>query len=120
MWSIVLSLLKEFKVALLDWPRWWYGAGLKQEFRNYLRRLEYLNRRLAVMVWLKNIFRPMFGQKDWEGRLISFGIRLVQIVVRGALWVLGMCINLVWLNVYIFAPIVFVCLFIIGYVVNLE
>jgi len=35
------------------------------------------------MVWIKNIFTPMYGQTDWQGKLISFFMRLFQIIFRG-------------------------------------
>jgi len=31
---------------------------------------------VGLRVWLKNLFAPMFGQTDWQGRLISFFMRL--------------------------------------------
>jgi hypothetical protein len=43
----------------------------------------------ALGVWMKNLFVPMYGDTEWSGRLISFGIRFVMIFVRGgavAIW----------------------------------
>ncbi len=37
---------------------------------------------LAIAVWIKNIFTPMYGQRDWAGMIISFLTRLIQILVR--------------------------------------
>jgi len=37
---------------------------------------------LSVLIWLKNIFKPMYGQTDLQGRLISFMVRVVQIIFR--------------------------------------
>lgn len=41
------------------------------------------NAALGVLLWLRNLFVPMFGQHDWQGRLVSFLIRLVQLIARG-------------------------------------
>lgn len=39
-------------------------------------------RGLALDIWLKNIFVPMYGQRDAASRIISFLMRLVQIIFR--------------------------------------
>ncbi|MBI5728363.1 MAG: hypothetical protein HY984_01260 [Candidatus Magasanikbacteria bacterium] len=55
---------------------------------------------LAPGLWLKNIFVPMFGQADWQGRLMSFFMRLMNVIVRGALLMIWLtvvaAIFLVW------------------------
>jgi hypothetical protein len=40
------------------------------------------NESLAPGLWLANLFVPMYGQFDFQGRVISFLVRLVQIIVR--------------------------------------
>lgn len=59
------------------------------------------NNNLAPGLWLANLFVPMFGQYDFQGWLVSFFMRLVQIIARAfalALW-LGVCLAFffVWL-----------------------
>ena len=34
----------------------------------------------GVNVWIKNLFNPMFGQRDFWGKLISFWLRLTMIL----------------------------------------
>jgi hypothetical protein len=41
-----------------------------------------------VQLWLANLFTPMFGQRDWQGRIISFVMRLVQLMGR----TIGFCV----------------------------
>ena len=77
--KILVDLLKD----ILYFPLWWYSRGLKQlaiKLKNFLVNKE---RSLALFVWIKNIFRPMYAQYDWAGILISFFVRLFQITVRG-------------------------------------
>ena len=77
--KILVDLLKD----ILYFPLWWYSRGLKQlaiKLKNFLVNKE---RSLALFVWAKNIFRPMYAQYDWAGILISFFVRLFQITVRG-------------------------------------
>lgn len=95
----VLVLQKLFLEAIFDivyFPLWWYTAGAKHALLWCLHLFLSGNRRLAPGLWLKNIFVPMFGQYDWQGRIISFFMRTVQIVARTAallIW-LGVCVGL--------------------------
>lgn len=72
-------------------PVWWYSRGAaraaRAEWHGLLGNLAVL----GVGLWIRNLFTPMFGQHDIQGRLISFAMRLFQIFARslGALvWIL--------------------------------
>lgn len=72
----------------LAFPVWWYTAG-------FLKFLGWLGMQaraqwhtIGLGVWLKNLFVPMFGQADAWGRVISFFMRLGQIIGRG-IWYLA-------------------------------
>ena len=67
----------------LYWPLWWYTEGLLNAGRFCLNEIVVQAERLGLTIWVANIFTPMFGQYDLEGRLISFFMRLVQIIIRG-------------------------------------
>ena len=74
-----------FSDVLLDlvmFPVWWYSRGLVLLLTSARNTLKSYAQYLAVAVWLKNIFVPMFGQNDWQSRLISIFMRSVQIVGR--------------------------------------
>ncbi len=76
------SLLAGVVGQFLYFPVWWYSTGLLR----FSKRIFYFWQdqfySLGVWVWIKNIFVPMYGQFDITGRLISFLVRLVQIVAR--------------------------------------
>ncbi|MSU75754.1 MAG: hypothetical protein EXS55_04555 [Candidatus Magasanikbacteria bacterium] len=82
--------------ALLDiiyFPLWWYTGGLKHALLWCVGVLKRGNQSLAPGLWLKNIFVPMYGQYDWQGKIISFFMRLAQVVFRTSallVW-LGFC-----------------------------
>ncbi len=75
-------ILDEVIFDLLRWPIWWYTGGVKKAFANMINTIRTGNREIGLSVWVKNLFKPMFGQHDWQGRLISFFIRLAQIFFR--------------------------------------
>ncbi|HZJ41638.1 MAG TPA: hypothetical protein VFD51_01320 [Patescibacteria group bacterium] len=81
-------------IEILYFPIWWYSLGLIETINKGWRFWLERERSLGFRIWVKNIFVPMYGQNDWAGRLISFFIRLVQIVFRAL-------ILLFWLAIYI-------------------
>jgi len=88
---------------LVLWPLWWYTSGLLIILKATGRKIIGLWQGLALDVWLKNIFRPMYGQYDAASRIISFLMRLVQIVFR-------LIIMLVISAVIIVLPVVYLAL----------
>ena len=77
--KIIISLILE----IVYFPVWWYSVGFFRIAKNIRRFVRGREQVLGFSVWLKNIFVPMYGQYDWAGRLISFFIRLIQIIFRG-------------------------------------
>lgn len=82
-------------------PFWWYTVGAKKTGLFFWQKFLNGERTIGVRVWLVNLFQPMYSQTDWQGRLISFFMRLVQIVFRAlalAIWALLIfCLFLGWL-----------------------
>jgi len=77
-----LQILIELIRDVLYFPVWWYGRGLLNLIIGVMHFLSDKQKALALLVWIKNIFRPMYGQYDFAGVLISFFVRLVQIILR--------------------------------------
>ncbi len=93
--QIILQVLGE----ILYFPVWWYSLGLWR-FSKALS-LFWLGREksLGLSVWVKNIFVPMYGQRDMASRLISFFMRVVQIIFRGLILLfLLLILLLIWLG----------------------
>jgi hypothetical protein len=83
-----MKITGEIVRDMLYFPFWWYSAGLLQTVKGLISFLNNRQKSLAFFVWLKNIFVPMYGQYDWQGRLISVFIRIVQIIFRGFLMIM--------------------------------
>ena len=88
----------------LYFPVWWYSAG----FINILKSVGHFYKQeeasLSFLVWLKNLFVPMYGQNDMMGRLISFFIRLIQIIFRGVIMFIIIILGLVFIAFYLSLP----------------
>lgn len=77
--KIIISLILE----IIYFPVWWYSVGFFRLLKNVWCFWRDQEKSLGFAVWAKNIFVPMYGQNDWAGRLISFLVRLVQVIGRG-------------------------------------
>ncbi|MFZ4648052.1 MAG: hypothetical protein ACOYMB_00250 [Patescibacteria group bacterium] len=78
-----VSAALEVGFVVIYFPFWWYSVGFIRFLRSLGRFLKEKQESLALFVWIKNIFRPMYGQEDFAGRLISFFMRVIQIIFRG-------------------------------------
>ncbi len=84
----VRFLVTDIVLDVVRFPVWWYTRGLVKAFGWYNDEVRYASDRLALLVLLKNMGRPMFGDYSKEGRLISLGVRFVQLIVSLILFVL--------------------------------
>ena len=96
---------------LLHFPIWWYSSGMKAAFFLALRQIRSMADYFALPILFKYWFKPMFGQSDVWGRLISFGVRTVQLIVfsifQGIWSVLILALFLIWPLFPIFATLEF-------------
>ena len=106
MWLLILQRLTlEFFIDFLYAPLWWYTKGLKRAAQFSARLVAAGNAQFAPGIWLLNIFVPMFGQYDWQGRLVSFFVRLVNVIIRSILLIMWVLFSLFVLLLWIFIPI---------------
>jgi len=79
---VLQRLLLDVLLDLLYFPIWWFTSGAKHALLWCVKLLASGNRVLAPGLWLTNIFVPMYGQYDWQGRIVSFFMRFIQIIFR--------------------------------------
>jgi hypothetical protein len=94
----------------LYFPLWWYSTGLLRLLKNLGLFLQERWMVIGAGVWLKNIFVPMYGQRDFTSRAISFFIRLFQIIFRFIAFIFFVLLSLFGLFVWIAFPIAVVVL----------
>ncbi|MDD2681014.1 MAG: hypothetical protein PHE20_02810 [Patescibacteria group bacterium] len=100
---LVLSskILIQFIWNIIFFPIWWYSLGFLRFVSRIISFWRSEQRALGLFVWTRNLFVPMYGQHDFAGRLMSFFVRLVQILFRGLamlFWVIvGLVLILSWL-----------------------
>jgi len=98
---VIQRLIIEFLFDIVYAPVWWYTIGIQRAGFFCIRLIREGNAQFAPGLWLANIFVPMFGQYDWQGRLVSFFVRLGNVIIRTILvciWVIFSCVVfLLWL-----------------------
>lgn len=77
----VRFLVTDIVLDVVRFPVWWYTRGAAQVAGWYGQQLGFGIDRLALIVLLRNLGRPMFGDYTWQGRIISFFVRIVQLAV---------------------------------------
>lgn len=92
---ILQRLLLESVLDIIYFPIWWYTKGAIHALRWCFNLLQRGNESLAPGLWLANLFVPMFGQFDWQGRIVSFLMRLAQIFARAVALVVWLSLCLV-------------------------
>ncbi len=76
------SLFLDSIWEVLYFPFWWYSQGLKRIILYSLQGIKNTNSNLALSIMFKHIFKPMYGQYDRTGRIISFFMRLVLLLAK--------------------------------------
>jgi|SRR3989344_793465 len=88
---------------IIYWPIWWYTRGLKILALYIYHEIIYFENRIGLKIWFANMFKPMFGQRDWQGRFISFFVRffiLIYKLVKFIIWILILLVFLlVWVSI---------------------
>jgi len=103
-----VQIISQILGEILYFPVWWYSAGLLRLSRALWRLLKAWSASLGFWVWLKNIFVPMYGQRDFASRIISFVMRFFQIIIRGLALLFLSLILLVVLVFWLTLPILLI------------
>jgi hypothetical protein len=91
--------------GLVAAPIFWYTRGLADAGKWCVRFWKDGWNRFGLGVWVKNLFIPMYGQTDITGRLISFFMRLVEIVGRFIIMIVWAVFTVAFFVFYVGAPL---------------
>lgn len=97
-------ILKDIVLDFVLWPVWWYSTGLVEAFYRMIDTMKQANDEVALTIWIKNIFVPMYGDYTWQGRLISFMMRIVQIIGRIVIFLVWCIFAITVFTLWIIVP----------------
>lgn len=95
----------ELIVDFFYFPVWWYSEGSRRALMFCVSLVKDVNAMMAPGLWLKNIFVPMFGQYDFQGRLVSFIMRFFNVIFRSIALFIWLIIVIALFFVWIILPI---------------
>jgi len=102
--KVLLIILWE----IIYWPLWWYSTGFWRLLLSVGRSIKNKFISLALGVWLKNLFVPMYGQHDFAGRCISFFMRLVQIIFRALVFIFYSLFSILLIVLWLLLPLLII------------
>lgn len=86
---------------IIKFPFWWFSKGIKKSAINFAKSISNMRDSLGIGIWIKNLFKPMFGVRDWQGKIISFIVRVAQIIARSIFFfvfiILRFAIFILWI-----------------------
>ena len=97
-------LVDEIKTVLY-FPIWWYTLGFVEMLKRAEGLIVDIEQTLGFWIWVKNLFVPMFGQRDFSGRAISFVLRLFQILVKGLVLIIVIVMVFVIVIIWLLLPL---------------
>ena len=97
-------LFNDLILDVLNFPVWWYSRGLKIRWLALVKDIKEAGRRTALVLWLKNMFVPMYGYYDVWSRIISFMMRLVLLPFKFIIFCLWSVWYLLIFLFYFFLP----------------
>jgi len=109
--ALVLALQQTFGKLfweIISCPFWWYTVGVWKMLQWFSDQITAEYRNLALGLWLKNLFVPMFGQYDRTGRIVSFFMRLVQIIFRFILLIVWLILLVIIFLFWLISPFLIV------------
>lgn len=81
-----MTISREFFLDILweivYFPIWWYSRGLKKTAFFCWQKIQVGWRALAVLILLRNFFKPMYGQRGWDAYLLSLATHFCQLAWR--------------------------------------
>lgn len=66
----------------LTFPLWWYTIGFSVAWQRARQQFRYGLKKTAFRLFLRNLRHPLYGDYTRSGRIISFFLRIVLIVVK--------------------------------------
>ncbi len=107
-------LAAEFFLDLIYFPLWWYTGGILYILKTCGDLIKAGNQMLGPGLWLRNLFVPMFGQRDFQGRAVSVLIRFGNFVFRSIGLIMWLMIVFVLLLLWVMVPLLVGYMFILS------
>lgn len=97
-------IAKDIVGDLLYWPLWWYSRGFARFLQRRRHSIKEFEEDIGLTVWIVNWTKPMYGQYDLAGKIISFIIRTFGIMLKLLMMAFYLLLQVVIVLVWLLAP----------------
>jgi hypothetical protein len=106
----ILSFLKlifiDLIVEIIYFPFWWYSSGLYRTGIFCLQQIKKQWDNMGLAIHIKFLFKPMYAQRDFAGRVISFFARLIQLIFKLIIFLVFIVIFLLIFLLWMALPLI--------------
>lgn len=106
------ALVQDIVFDFIRFPLWWYTEGVRRAARFAWSEIRGWAQRLSLIILVRNMFKPMYGDYTRTGRAISLFLRLIIFVVKVVMMVIWVGVVLLLFIAWLALPPVLVTLFI--------
>jgi len=107
------NIIEILKILVIDiigeiiyFPLWWYSSGLYRTGVFCLKGIKKQWENMGMAIHFKFLFKPMYAQRDFAGRMISFFARLIQLVFKLVSFLVIILLFLLVFSLWIVLPII--------------
>lgn len=93
---------------VLFWPVWWYSVGFWGFLKKRRDSIRNFEEEIGLTIWVVNWGKPMFGQYDVPGRIISFVFRTGGIIFKAVQLIVYLIIQMLLIVGWLVLPPFFV------------
>ena len=101
---MIKFLLNDVVLDALSVPIWWYTEGLIAVLRFFTRNARYGANVIGIGIWAKALFKPMYGERSWQGRIVSFVMRLIVLLWDMVIYVILLVFLLLFVAFWVSLP----------------
>jgi len=101
----VKFVAKELVGDVLYWPLWWYSRGLVDFIKKRIKGITEFEENIGLTIWVINWSKPMYGQYDIAGKLISLVIRTLGIFWKGLQLMVYLLVQVILLILWLVVPL---------------
>lgn len=94
-------LFQKFACNIIEFLRHWYVRSARLYWYFIINKLERIDYRLAWKITLKNLFKPLYKDYSFLGRVLGFIFRLGRLflgaIIYSIIFAIAICFYLFWL-----------------------
>jgi len=80
--NILKLIFVDLVLEIIYFPFWWYSSGLYRTGVFCLKGIKNQWNNMGLAIHFKFLFKPMYAQRDFAGRVISFFARFIQLIFK--------------------------------------